>query len=176
MKNIFINISAKQNIYKNNKLNPIMKKRSALFFGIIILLNFVSAGYYYSSSNSLRSLFDRVEPTTIYIIVAFLISFLIVFYALNKVMDNQKPISGGLAFAVALLISYQISRFNWGYNTSYSLWWSIKDFWQDAGFFSYILIIGITIAFLWIIQVLVIKKQNKKSPQNNNSNQGDCNL
>jgi hypothetical protein len=91
-----------------------MDKRGVLFVLSLFLINFVSAfnGYRFS----LGEFFDRIEPTTIVLVLVFIIIFGIIFYALSRVFKDRydEPnvtLAGVISFALSALIIYGLYRY-----------------------------------------------------------------
>ena len=165
MKNIFINISAKQNIYKNNKLNPNMKKRSVLFLGIIFLLNLISAYSRYNSGGSLSDFLYRLDSKSVLLIFSFIIFFTILHFVLSKsIIKGDPKISGVIAFCMSFLMVYYMNQRDF---FSDYLWWDVKIWWEDlwysTSWISIPILIIILIVIGWIIQIIFIRRSNKKN-------------
>ena len=85
---------------------------SAIFL-LLISFNFVS-------SQSLSELLNELDQSTILLFAIFIIAFLIVFFALNKVFKKENTaISGIISVVLAFLITFGISRT--GFDLEYSL-------------------------------------------------------
>lgn len=92
-----------------------MKKRGIIFFLSFFLIDFVSAFSNYNRF-SLSGFLDSIDPSTMILGVLFIISFALINTTLGKVFKNDygepnKAIAGIIAFAVSILIIYEINRY-----------------------------------------------------------------
>jgi len=92
-------------------------KRGLLGFPLLILLTQVISAQFYSGYGgfSLTNFFDRMNPSTIILVLVFLIFFALIFYALSKFFKGpygqpNKGIAGVMAFATTSLIIYGLYR------------------------------------------------------------------
>ena len=81
-------------------------KKSVLFaFILIIMTNFVSA------QNSLSDLLNEIDQSTVIFFAIFLISFSLLFFALNKVFKKQNTTASGIiSLAISFLIIYGLNK------------------------------------------------------------------
>ena len=89
----------------------------------------------------------RIEPSTIFMVLIFLISFILVNLSLVRVLDKNRAAAGVLAFLVALGITYGI-------------WWygfDIQGFIYDLGITQDTLYFAIPIAIIITAFVVVVK-------------------
>lgn len=94
-----------------------MQKKSGIIAGILFLslmfLGFVSAQFY--GSFSIGDLLNNIDESTIVLGAMFIIVFGFVNFALGKFFRGNKAVSGGIAFAMALLVIYGINRSGFNY-------------------------------------------------------------
>lgn len=78
----------------------------------IFAVSFVSAAFYsgYSGTFSLGDFLNQVDSSTLILGSIFIISFALLNFASGKYFGDNKAISGGISFAVSLLIIYAINR------------------------------------------------------------------
>lgn len=111
-----------------------MQKKSkvvlALILGIISI-SFVSAAYY-GGRFSFSDVFDLIEPTSMFLMAMFIITFIILFFALSRFFKDRrtgKPniaIAAGIALTAATLITYWVNKSNFNlqqifYNIGYNI-------------------------------------------------------
>jgi hypothetical protein len=121
----------------------VMKKiQRALLFLLTFMIPFVSAQYGYGYGYSID--YYLSNPNALFVIV-FIISFALIYYALNKQMHNSR-VSGIIAFGVSLLISLALSRSNL---------WAGSFGGQFGGIWGTILLIAGVIAVAIIFKLLV---------------------
>jgi hypothetical protein len=107
-------------------------KRGLLGFSLLIFLTQVISAQFYSGYGrfSLGDFFDRIDPSTMTLILLFLVFFALIFYALSRIFKDpygqpNKGIAGTIAFSITSLIIYGLYRtgfdlgsvfYNWGFS------------------------------------------------------------
>jgi len=92
-----------------------MKKSLGLFgllgFLVLSFSNFISAQSY-GSRYSLGELLGSINPNTLLLVVIFLISFTLIYFASLKFFKGNKGFAGVISFALSLSIAYGVNRMN----------------------------------------------------------------
>ena len=90
-----------------------MKKR-ALF--LVMFLTMMLIGFVNAASFSLSSLFDGIAEGNLIILLVFIISFSLLFFALNRALKGNTPIAAVISFALSFGITYWVNKsdFNFG--------------------------------------------------------------
>ncbi len=100
------------------------------FFLIIFQISFSSAQYYESETRqyysnpsfSLSQFLESINPDTLTIFVAFIISFTLIYYSALKFFKRDKVLASVISFALSLSIAYGINNLNFNLqNIFYSL-------------------------------------------------------
>ncbi len=111
----------------------------------------ISTGFI-SAQNSLGELLSAIDETTAIFFAVFLISFSLLFFALNKVFKSQNTaISGIISLAVSFLIVYGLSKSEF----------SVGDSLSDIGISSNILSTLLPIVIIAIVIYLIVKFKGK---------------
>lgn len=118
-----------------------MKKGWLFAFFLLTAMSFISA------QSSLSDLLSQIDQSTVLFLALFLISFALIFFALNKVFKGNTSISGIISLALSFLIVYGINKS--GFNVEGSL--------SDIGISSNILYILLPILIAAVIIYLIVK-------------------
>jgi hypothetical protein len=91
-----------------------MKKEALLFFVSIIAIGFVS------SQNGLSDLLNQIDQSMVILFSIFIISFSLLFFALNKFFKKNGSIAGVISVAISFLITYGVNKSGFDFNNFFS--------------------------------------------------------
>jgi hypothetical protein len=132
-----------------------MEKKWPLITGLIFLaifiINFASA--YYGGSFSITDFLSRIDPRDMGFVVIFLASFLVIYFALSRmVFKGKENIAGGLAIVLGLGIGYAANL------AGFSL--DLSNFFFNIGISEEIFYPFIIVLFVGILIFIGIKTRN----------------